>query len=1443
VPDVSKLQPSKTVSAIASAPKSAAKPPQANLDQIAAQFEAIKSGGQLDKLTGEQRNQFTAPLKAAGWEVGKDYIKPPVQAPGAYPLWERQLAGLSPSSGPTPTPSRSFLGHVGHAISSAYEATPIPSLLDLAKSAAMGKAGEVADKTVDMVKGLGEAQWDEYLKAQELTKQRGYKDGRAALADPEIVGHFVAALTPFAGPIAARAGEQLGAGDVSGALGTAGAVLIPTVLHGLKGETISKEVPSAETIRGNQGVVPEVGQVRQGSEGAGGENVYQTGQGGQPVQPGEVATGGQVETGQIKIPPNETGAARVQIKMPASGEVVPPETTIIGPSDAPLRKLHHEQFGEVKVQGKNGDGRLVVTDEAGDTHVIQNPRTQGNQRAAFVKSQEQPAELVPAETQPTSEATPELYRAGPIGTTDVRLEFTRATPMKEQIASLYPEFNEGPSGKHISISQTKSELTGRSNFRVTFQDGTRNVKAPEDAISRLGLEQAAPFEGMNSEVKPVKEQPNVNQPQPVPELLQGNAATRPEAQTSRQVAAPNQAGKAKAETVEATELTAPPEINPDDFLNFKKLSVSDAEKANLRSSVSDAVRETGGNPKQRITFEQIKEEARNLDPQIVSNLKRPAEGETLNPAVRYAARQRLNGVNSESVKLQEQVRAESAKANPDLTKIDELTAKANQAEADAKGLVDVLYPTRSQDGRNLVYHRMLADASWDVDHWVGKARSIAERKGQNIYSDEFQGMQRQIQETLARGKAADERFAELNARIAELEKGAPAEVPKLERVVKVTVGGWQSRFTAKLDTMEAEARARMKARSESGKMGPEAGAAPIIDDLNDMVIIGATKIARKGANLATWAQEMSAEFGDGFNKFKRDVFQRSFKMYRDERAAALDETRVQRLMRAGNTEAEARVLMQQAAEAGKERGQARQELARVFARIDKPSRFQQAIDVANAPRALLASFDLSAPLRQGAILTLPPTQWKIASKATMDMLRSLSPKQYEAFSNALHADALAKTAEKAGLHLSTRADSSFASLMQREEAFMSRIAEKIPGVAASERAYVSYLDSLRMQTFKKFVKDHPGAAPKDMQDVARFINYATGRGDLGKMGNAVAPALNAIFFSPRYLASRIQLANPATYIKMSPAARRVAMSNLMQFTGVVAGTLALAKAGGAEVGLNPDDADFLKIKVGDTRYDALAGFQQLMRFGWGMSKGFYNNARGLKNAPNREPSDMALRFLRSKLSPLAGGVAELATGKTFQGEKVGTELTSPGKTAFEHLAPIVVQDAYDAWKDAEQHGQSKTAAVLKTTPTVFGVGVQTYEKNAGAQEKAQATDFRAKAIEALRKNPDDTSKLDAAVDAGTMTPQRRKAIIDEAALEPQISYFKKLPLEKALEAYHNLPATQRTEELHQVVLDKWDAATGEPKRTKTGMGKRRLPTIAPVILDRLRQKYDAELQQ
>lgn len=161
-------------------------------------------------------------------------------------------------------------------------------------------------------------------------------------------------------------------------------------------------------------------------------------------------------------------------------------------------------------------------------------------------------------------------------------------------------------------------------------------------------------------------------------------------------------------------------VKEDDFFNFSKVKLSPDEDAAMRQRVKESVAETGGNPKQRIGFDVIQKEAAEIDPSLVDSLRPPKNGETLNPAVRLAARERLNAINSKAVELRKEIETKRSTLPPE--EVAKLEGVADRLERDAKNLIDVLYPTRSQDGRNLAYHKIMARNSFDAEYWFSRAR-------------------------------------------------------------------------------------------------------------------------------------------------------------------------------------------------------------------------------------------------------------------------------------------------------------------------------------------------------------------------------------------------------------------------------------------------------------------------------------------------------------------------------------------------------------------------------------------------------------------------------------------------------------------------------------------------------------------------------------------------
>lgn len=365
------------------------------------------------------------------------------------------------------------------------------------------------------------------------------------------------------------------------------------------------------------------------------------------------------------------------------------------------------------------------------------------------------------------------------------------------------------------------------------------------------------------------------------------------------------------------------------------------------------------------------------------------------------------------------------------------------------------------------------------------------------------------------------------------------------------------------------------------------------------------------------------------------------------------------------------------------------------------------------PKSLLSSVDLSAPLRQGAILSAGNPG--AAGKAFVEMFRMFaSDRRYNDWFQRIKSDPNYPLFRNSKLYLSEPS----AKLTAREENFMSSLANKIPLVKASGRAYTAYLNVLRTEVFANGADRlrEQGITwdtnPEAYKQWADFVNNATGRGNLGGL-EAAAPILNSVFFSPRYLASRFNVLNPVKYAKMDPATRRMALRNIITYIGFGNLVLGLAAAAGADVEDDPRSTDFGKIRIGATRYDIWAGLQPVVRFLSQIISGQKKNTvtgkiQSLTSNEFGAPSrlDVVGRFARGKLSPSAGTTVNLLQGKDF----MGNEVTIEGEL-IRNAVPLYIQDMASIYNEEGATGLAKTAI-----PAVFGIGVQNYKKPVRSDE-------------------------------------------------------------------------------------------------------------------------------
>lgn len=377
--------------------------------------------------------------------------------------------------------------------------------------------------------------------------------------------------------------------------------------------------------------------------------------------------------------------------------------------------------------------------------------------------------------------------------------------------------------------------------------------------------------------------------------------------------------------------------------------------------------------------------------------------------------------------------------------------------------------------------------------------------------------------------------------------------------------------------------------------------------------------------------------------------------------------------------------------------------------LEKRPLFQKLVSLGqealNIPRAMQATLDFSAPLRQGFGLIGRPKQWIPAFR---DMFKyAFNEEAYQGLLDNIKTRPTYAAMRDAKLALTDMSPI----LTSREEQFMSQLPNKLPifGRLAkgSERAYSGFLNKLRADTFDDLYKSAQSQGLlKDNQqvvhDIAKFVNTATGRGDLGAFQRA-APILNAAFFSPRLMASRVQTLNPNYYIKLDPFVRKEAIKSLLAMAGTASTIIGLAKLGGADVGTDPRSADFGKIKVGNTRFDLGGGFLQYLVLGSRLLSGkIVSSTTGREvtlgegfNAPTR--ADILGNFLKSKEAPVLSFITQVFTGT----DSAGNPINVPAQVVDEFI-PMFLQDVYDL---TQEHGPMGVAMAI---PGMFGVGSQTY---------------------------------------------------------------------------------------------------------------------------------------
>jgi len=405
--------------------------------------------------------------------------------------------------------------------------------------------------------------------------------------------------------------------------------------------------------------------------------------------------------------------------------------------------------------------------------------------------------------------------------------------------------------------------------------------------------------------------------------------------------------------------------------------------------------------------------------------------------------------------------------------------------------------------------------------------------------------------------------------------------------------------------------------------------------------------------------------------------------------------------------------------------------------LENMSPGERAIDIvresAHLSRAIMTSIDLSAILRQGGLGVY--SHPAMARKAAAEMWGAIWSREKEFQSvEKLRTRPNSQLYEESGLNITD----SEGKLTRQEEAFMGRWARTgidflgkrfqagskvaLEPVAASSRAYVTFINNLRADLFDVMVENlgQGGQVTKEEAKlIAKYVNVATGRSDLKALNNAAA-TLNTVFFAPRYVASRFQYLAMPFYLMGTKDSARVKKLIVKEYARTFTGAavfigsltaLAYLVAGDDEeekpsVEFSPLSADFGKVRIDETRLDPLAGLAQVIVFSSRMAAWRTKSSVNGKIKPFYEGgpyetthASEAGRFIRTKLAPVPG-----AAVTAFYGMKdVVGETVTPAGLVGGLFVPISVGEVYSTMR---HRGIPKGTALAVLNS--MGASVNTY---------------------------------------------------------------------------------------------------------------------------------------
>lgn len=373
-------------------------------------------------------------------------------------------------------------------------------------------------------------------------------------------------------------------------------------------------------------------------------------------------------------------------------------------------------------------------------------------------------------------------------------------------------------------------------------------------------------------------------------------------------------------------------------------------------------------------------------------------------------------------------------------------------------------------------------------------------------------------------------------------------------------------------------------------------------------------------------------------------------------------------------------------------------------------------------KALLASFDFSAGGIQGLPMLLVNPKIGLANIAR-GYRAALSPKYVKLREIKIKTHPYYNIARQYGMAMTE-----VGSLTKGEEEFTNNLAEKIPGIGkgivGSEQAHCSTLNGMRADYVYKWLDYWGGpenVPPAQIHELCKHANNLTGRGT-GKPEGIFEKHMDVwsfFFWVPRMFKATV--AAPTDFIT-KPHIRKMAATELLQGVGLLALYTAFRslRPDDEKIGTNPLSSDFGKAvsEDGQTRQNIWGRWGRLVRVTCQL-------ALGKKKSPRTGETYYAKRweiftdYLRSLLNPIGGVGVDIATGRTFLGEKV--QYDDPEfvtKYIAEHVTPLFIQDLIDAVR-FQENGPNALNLIL----AMHGSDMLTYKPDAQNQAYKLKNDY------------------------------------------------------------------------------------------------------------------------